>query len=55
MRLGVHEFLVKPTSPRALQDRLLSILVKPRPMVRFGKYYVPAPRRSAERDIRCAA
>lgn len=55
MRLGVHEFLVKPTSPRALQDRLLSILVKPRPMVQIGEYYVPAPRRSAERDIRCAA
>lgn len=47
MRLGVHEFLVKPTSPKALQDRLLSILVKPRPMVRIGKHYVPQPRRPA--------
>ena len=45
MRLGVHEFLVKPTSPRALADRLLSILVKPRPMVRIGNDYVPEPRR----------
>lgn len=44
MKLGVHEFLLKPTSPRALQDRLLSILIKPRPMVRIGKYYVPEPR-----------
>lgn len=44
VQLGVHEFLLKPTSPRALQDRLLSILVKPRPMVRIGKYYVPEPR-----------
>lgn len=50
MQLGVHEFLVKPTSPRALQDRLLTILVKPRPMVRIGKFYVPEPRR-ADRDI----
>ena len=45
MKLGVHEFLLKPTSPRALQDRLLSILVRPRPMVRIGKFYVPEPRR----------
>lgn len=43
-RAGVHEFLVKPTSPRALRDRLLSIMIKPRPMVKLGKYYVPQPR-----------
>jgi len=47
MRLGINEFLVKPISPKALQDRLLSILVKPRPMVQIGKYYVPLPRRLA--------
>jgi two-component system, chemotaxis family, chemotaxis protein CheY len=45
MRLGVHEFLVKPTSPAALRDRLLSILVKPRPMVQIGDRYIPEPRR----------
>jgi two-component system, chemotaxis family, chemotaxis protein CheY len=44
MQLGVHEFLLKPTSPQALRDRLLSIIVKPRPMVQIGKYYVPEPR-----------
>jgi CheY-like chemotaxis protein len=44
IRLGVHEFLLKPTSPRALQDRLLSIIARPRPMVRIGKSYVPEPR-----------
>jgi two-component system chemotaxis response regulator CheY len=44
VRLGVHEFLVKPTSPRALRDRMISILVKPRPMVQIGKCYVPSPR-----------
>jgi len=44
MRFGVHEFLIKPTSPRALQDRLLSIVVKPRQMVQVGDHYVPAPR-----------
>jgi CheY-like chemotaxis protein len=44
MQLGVHEFLVQPTSPRALRDRLMSILIRPRPMVRIGKHYVPTPR-----------
>ena len=44
LRLGVHEFLIKPTSPKSLRDRLVSILVKPRPMVRIGKSYVPEPR-----------
>src|SRR3979490_3399632 len=47
IRLGVHEVLTKPTSPKMLQDRLLSILVNPRPMVQVGKYYVPEPRRPA--------
>ena len=45
MRLGVHEFLLKPTSPKALCDRLTSIVFKPRPMVKMGKHYVPEPRR----------
>ena len=47
IRLGVHEFLCKPTSPGALRDRLVSILVKPRPMVQIGECYVPELRRSA--------
>jgi CheY-like chemotaxis protein len=56
MQLGVHEFLVKPTSPQALRDRLLSILVKPRQMVQIGKYYVPQPRRAmAQAERRRAA
>jgi two-component system chemotaxis response regulator CheY len=44
LRLGAHEFLIKPTSPKALQDRLLSIIIKPRPMMQIGEYYVPKPR-----------
>ncbi len=44
IQLGAHEFLVKPTSPKALHDRLISIIAKPRPMVRLGQYYVPLPR-----------
>ncbi|MEA2835403.1 MAG: two-component system, chemotaxis family, chemotaxis protein CheY [Methylobacteriaceae bacterium] len=45
LRLGVNEILAKPTSSKMLEDRLLSILVKPRPMVQIGKYLVPEPRR----------
>ena len=45
MRLGAHELLVKPTSPKALQDRLVSVMVKRRRMVRIGENYVPQPRR----------
>ncbi len=47
MRAGVHEFLIKPTSPKALRDRLTSIAFNPRPMVKVGDCYVPAPRRPA--------
>ena len=56
MRLGVNEFLIKPTSPKALRDRLLSILIKPRAMVQIGKYYVPQPRRpTAQNELRHVA
>ena len=55
LRAGVHEFLIKPTSPQALRDRLTSILLKPRPMVKLGDFYVPEPRRlmagSAEPEV----
>lgn len=44
LRLGVHEFLLKPTSPMALRDRLASILIRPRPMMKIGNHYVPKPR-----------
>jgi CheY-like chemotaxis protein len=50
VRLGVHEFLRKPTSAGALRDRLLSVLVKPRPMVQIGKFYVPELRQPAPRQ-----
>jgi DNA-binding response OmpR family regulator len=45
LRAGVHEFLIKPTSPQALRDRLTSIMLKPRQMVKLGDFYVPEPRR----------
>ena len=47
-RAGVHEFLIKPTSPKALRDRLMSIMAKPRPMMQLGEHYVPKPRHKRE-------
>ena len=44
VKLGVNEFLCKPVSAKALLDRLISIVVKPRESVRLGEYYGPAPR-----------
>jgi CheY-like chemotaxis protein len=45
VKIGVNEFLCKPVSAKALYDRLVSILLKPRESVQFGTYYGPAPRR----------
>jgi two-component system chemotaxis response regulator CheY len=44
-RIGVNEYLVKPVSAQSLFDRMVSILAKPRPIVRLGDYYGPEPRR----------
>jgi CheY-like chemotaxis protein len=57
LRAGVHEFLIKPTSPQALRDRITSIMLKPRPMVKLGDFYVPEPRRlmSGSNEIETAA
>jgi two-component system, chemotaxis family, chemotaxis protein CheY len=43
-KLGVNEFLCKPVSAKALFERLVSILLKPRAAVQLGKYYGPEPR-----------
>jgi len=43
--LGVNEFLLKPVSSTALLTRLISIVAKPRRMVRNGDYYGPEPRK----------
>ena len=51
MRTGAHELLLKPTSPKALQDRLLSVMLNPRKLVRIGNAYVPEPRRQAEQPM----
>jgi DNA-binding response OmpR family regulator len=44
-RLGVHEYLLKPVSTKALLDRIAAVLVNPRRMVRFDGYYGPTPRK----------
>jgi len=44
IQVGVNEFLLKPVSSKALQDRLMAVLTKPRPVVQSGGYYGPAPR-----------
>ncbi|MGA2566192.1 MAG: response regulator [Pseudolabrys sp.] len=44
VKLGVNEFLCKPVSAKALFERLISILLKPRANVQLGKYYGPVPR-----------
>jgi YesN/AraC family two-component response regulator len=47
MEAGVNEFLLKPVSSKALGDRLVSVLLNPRPSVRRGNYYGPMPRKLA--------
>ena len=51
-RIGVNEYLVKPVSAQSLFDRMVSILAKPRPIVRLGDYYGPEPRRHFADPIR---
>lgn len=45
LSVGINEFLLKPVSSNALRDRVVSVLLQPRPMVRRGNYYGPAPRK----------
>lgn len=44
-RIGAHEYLLKPVSTKALHDRIVAILGRPRPTVKLDGYYGPAPRR----------
>lgn len=47
IRLGVNEYLLKPVSSTALLARIVSILIRPRRMIRRGDFYGPEPRRLA--------
>jgi two-component system chemotaxis response regulator CheY len=44
-RIGIHEYLLKPVSTKALMDRLAAVLLKPRQMIQMDGYYGPAPRK----------
>jgi two-component system chemotaxis response regulator CheY len=56
-KLGVNEFLCKPVSAKALLDRILSILLKPRESIKLGEYYGPVPRHpgSAKAELETAS
>ncbi len=45
VQVGVNEFLLKPVSSKALQDRIVAVLTNPRPVVQSGDYYGPVPRK----------
>lgn len=47
VRLGVHEFLLKPVSSDALRERILSVLVKTRGMDKSGDLYALGLRRTS--------
>ncbi len=38
-RLGVHEYLLKPVSTKALMDHIVAVLVRPRKMVQLDDTY----------------
>jgi hypothetical protein len=44
---GVTEFLVKPLSAKALYERILSVVLHPRPFVRTKNYFGPDRRRNS--------
>ena len=44
---GVTEFLAKPLSAKALYERILNIVMNPRPFVRTKTYFGPDRRRGA--------
>ncbi len=41
---GISEYLVKPVSPRALYERILGVVARPRSFVRGPGYFGPEPR-----------
>jgi DNA-binding response OmpR family regulator len=45
VKLGVNEYLLKPVSSKALHARIVSVLTKPRRIVKKGDYYGPEPRK----------
>jgi CheY-like chemotaxis protein len=48
---GINEFLAKPLSARALYERIIRVIEKPRPFVRVKGYFGPDRRRRPEDDF----
>ncbi len=44
-RIGANEFVRKPVSIKTLEDRIIAVIVRPRPIVQLEGYYGPMPRR----------
>lgn len=42
--LGIHELLCKPIAAKPVYQRLLSVVMNPRPFVRTASYFGPMPR-----------
>ena len=57
VNLGVNDFLLKPVLTQALMGRLVSLIAKPRKMVKKGDYYGPEPRQLSsykpEAEVAC--
>jgi two-component system, chemotaxis family, chemotaxis protein CheY len=57
VNLGVNDFLLKPVLTQALMGRLVSLIAKPRKMVKKGDYYGPEPRQLSsykpESEVAC--
>ena len=49
---GVTEFLVKPISAKALYQRILAVIVSPRPFIRTTTYFGPDRRRTTNAGYR---
>jgi two-component system chemotaxis response regulator CheY len=43
---GVTEFLVKPISAKSLYDRIVNVVVNPRPFIKTNAYFGPDRRRN---------
>lgn len=44
-RVGANELLLKPVSIKAVFDRMVSVIAKPRPLTKIDDSYAPMPRR----------
>jgi len=49
-RFGIHEYLLKPVSTKALLERIVAVLTHPRQMINIDGYYGPAPRKTVVLD-----